>query len=223
MAITTKLELRQSHSLVMTPQLQQAIKLLNFPTWKAGDLVRAELERNPLLERAEPDETPTVAGEPPSSRLRPPSRRRGSGLWHKRLGREPPCGRRGGAGRRRRMGGALRQARAQRRLDADRKMSFPMPTAFPRCAQGLRLGDARPRVALGIDEDSNLEAYVAEERTFATILPSSWRLPSRSAETADRPPPHRHDRRGRLFARRTNRTRRSPRRPARTSSRRRFV
>jgi RNA polymerase sigma-54 factor len=57
MAFTTKLELRQSHSLVMTPQLQQAIKLLQLSNVELSAFVEAELERNPLLEREESDET----------------------------------------------------------------------------------------------------------------------------------------------------------------------
>ena len=64
MAITTKLELRQTHSLVMTPQLQQAIKLLQLSNMELVTFVEAELERNPLLERADPDETGNPAAEP---------------------------------------------------------------------------------------------------------------------------------------------------------------
>ena len=56
MAITTKLELRQAHGLVMTPLLQQAIKLLQLSSVELQSFVEAELERNPLLERADPDE-----------------------------------------------------------------------------------------------------------------------------------------------------------------------
>ncbi|MGZ5849212.1 MAG: RNA polymerase factor sigma-54, partial [Methyloceanibacter sp.] len=61
MAITTKLELRQSHSLVMTPQLQQAIKLLQLSNIELASFVETELERNPLLEKAETDEGSPVA------------------------------------------------------------------------------------------------------------------------------------------------------------------
>jgi RNA polymerase sigma-54 factor len=63
MAFTTKLELRQSHSLVMTPQLQQAIKLLQLSNIELAAFVETELERNPLLEREESEETggPLVA------------------------------------------------------------------------------------------------------------------------------------------------------------------
>ncbi|HVZ14798.1 MAG TPA: RNA polymerase sigma-54 factor, partial [Bauldia sp.] len=56
MALSHKLELRQSQSLVMTPQLMQAIKLLQLSNLDLIAYVDAELERNPLLERAEADE-----------------------------------------------------------------------------------------------------------------------------------------------------------------------
>ena len=64
MAITTKLELRQTHNLVMTPQLQQAIKLLQLSNIELASFVEAELERNPLLERDDPDESGGTSPEP---------------------------------------------------------------------------------------------------------------------------------------------------------------
>jgi RNA polymerase sigma-54 factor len=51
MALTQKLQLRQSHALVMTPQLMQAIKLLQLSNLDLVGYVESELERNPLLER----------------------------------------------------------------------------------------------------------------------------------------------------------------------------
>ncbi len=51
MALTQRLELRQSHALVMTPQLMQAIKLLQLSNLDLAAYVDEELERNPLLER----------------------------------------------------------------------------------------------------------------------------------------------------------------------------
>lgn len=51
MAISPRLDLRQSQSLVMTPQLQQAIKLLQMGSIELQTYVEQELERNPLLER----------------------------------------------------------------------------------------------------------------------------------------------------------------------------
>ena len=48
-----RLELRQSQTLVMTPQLQQAIKMLQLSNLELADFVAAEIEQNPLLEHAE--------------------------------------------------------------------------------------------------------------------------------------------------------------------------
>jgi RNA polymerase sigma-54 factor len=53
MVLTPKLELRQGQQLVMTPQLQQAIRLLQLSNLDLGVFVESELERNPLLERDE--------------------------------------------------------------------------------------------------------------------------------------------------------------------------
>jgi RNA polymerase sigma-54 factor len=53
MVLTPKLELRQGQQLVMTPQLQQAIRLLQLSNLELGVFVENELERNPLLEREE--------------------------------------------------------------------------------------------------------------------------------------------------------------------------
>jgi RNA polymerase sigma-54 factor len=58
MALTARLELRQNQSLVMTPQLMQAIKLLQLSNLDIAAYVDAELERNPLLERVGEDPDP---------------------------------------------------------------------------------------------------------------------------------------------------------------------
>jgi RNA polymerase sigma-54 factor len=63
MALTQRLEFRQSQSLVMTPQLMQAIKLLQLSNLDLSTFVEEELERNPLLERANDGPEPPVAGE----------------------------------------------------------------------------------------------------------------------------------------------------------------
>lgn len=63
MALTPRLDLRQSQTLVMTPQLQQAIKLLQMSNLEISAFVEQELERNPLLERTEGDGDSPVAGE----------------------------------------------------------------------------------------------------------------------------------------------------------------
>jgi RNA polymerase sigma-54 factor len=64
MALTQRLEFRQSQSLVMTPQLMQAIKLLQLSNLDLSAFVEEELERNPLLERANEGPEAPVPGEP---------------------------------------------------------------------------------------------------------------------------------------------------------------
>ena len=56
MALMQRMDLRQGQSLVMTPQLQQAIKLLQMSNLELQAYVEGELERNPLLERDERSE-----------------------------------------------------------------------------------------------------------------------------------------------------------------------
>ena len=51
MQISQNLKLKQSQSLVMTPQLQQAIKLLQLNNVELCELVEKELEENPFLEK----------------------------------------------------------------------------------------------------------------------------------------------------------------------------
>ncbi|HUN99155.1 MAG TPA: RNA polymerase sigma-54 factor, partial [Bradyrhizobium sp.] len=63
MSLTQRLEFRQSQSLVMTPQLMQAIKLLQLSNLDLSTFVEEELERNPLLERASDGPESPVAGE----------------------------------------------------------------------------------------------------------------------------------------------------------------
>jgi len=53
-SLAAKLQLRQSQSLVMTPQLMQSIRLLQLTHLELERFVEEEIERNPLLERAEP-------------------------------------------------------------------------------------------------------------------------------------------------------------------------
>ena len=53
MALTQRLQMRQSQALVMTPQLMQAIKLLQLSNLDLATYVEGELEKNPLLERVE--------------------------------------------------------------------------------------------------------------------------------------------------------------------------
>src|SRR6202795_5040886 len=61
-----RLELRQSQALVMTPQLQQAIKMLQLSNVELAEFVEAEIEQNPLLEHGErdADEAPIAVPDP---------------------------------------------------------------------------------------------------------------------------------------------------------------
>lgn len=63
MALSHRLELRQGQGLVITPQLQQAIKLLQLSNIELDAFVEAELERNPLLQRDEGEAEPASDGE----------------------------------------------------------------------------------------------------------------------------------------------------------------
>ena len=62
-----RLELRQSQALVMTPQLQQAIKMLQLSNLELSDYVEGEIEQNPLLERSEGDPDEPPGAEPQTS------------------------------------------------------------------------------------------------------------------------------------------------------------
>ncbi len=66
MALSPRIELRQGQSLVITPQLQQAIKLLQLSNLELDSFIEGELERNPLLARedadGEPEAQPTEQG-----------------------------------------------------------------------------------------------------------------------------------------------------------------
>ncbi len=64
-----RLELRQSQALVMTPQLQQAIKMLQLSNLELAEFVEAEIEQNPLLEHGERDgeDASGVGGDPASA------------------------------------------------------------------------------------------------------------------------------------------------------------
>ncbi|TWG91322.1 RNA polymerase RpoN-/SigL-like sigma 54 subunit [Mesorhizobium sp. J18] len=64
MALQAKLHLRQTQSLVMTPQLMQSIRLLQLTHIELERFIDEEIESNPLLDRAEPeDQIPVTAEE----------------------------------------------------------------------------------------------------------------------------------------------------------------
>ena len=69
MTINQRLDLKQGQTLTMTPQLQQAIKLLQMSNLELAEFVEAELEKNPLLERDEG--APAERGEDAQESSRP--------------------------------------------------------------------------------------------------------------------------------------------------------
>ncbi len=166
MAISTKLELRQSHSLVMTPQLQQAIKLLQLSNMELAAFVDTELERNPLLERDEaeepngavngevPEVSPFKEAEAEAARDAQGETRgeaeEGDGDWldlqADRGGKEPE-------------------------LDTEPQDAFPDSESF---GAGVMKDSGWNSMAQGSggdgDESPNLEAYVAEQRTLKDHL-----------------------------------------------------
>jgi RNA polymerase sigma-54 factor len=64
MAMETRLSLRQSQRVVMTPLLQQAIQLLQLSTLELQEVVQKELLENPLLEEMAPENSDTPDGQP---------------------------------------------------------------------------------------------------------------------------------------------------------------
>ncbi|HEX4297355.1 MAG TPA: RNA polymerase sigma-54 factor, partial [Devosia sp.] len=66
MALSPRLEVRQSQSLTLTPQLMQSIRLLQLSHLELDLFVDAELLRNPLLERDEAAADPADPIDPPA-------------------------------------------------------------------------------------------------------------------------------------------------------------
>jgi RNA polymerase sigma-54 factor len=83
MALTQRLDLRQTQALVMTPQLQQAIKLLQLSNLELSVYIETELEQNPLLER---DDRPAEAAAPEPQAPQPSVE--DSERWHETAGAE---------------------------------------------------------------------------------------------------------------------------------------
>ena len=75
MALSAKLVMRQGQSLVMTPQLLQAIKLLQLSNLELASFIEDELERNPLLERADERHEGPDHAEPEPPAYEEPSER----------------------------------------------------------------------------------------------------------------------------------------------------
>ncbi|HEY1544537.1 MAG TPA: RNA polymerase factor sigma-54 [Xanthobacteraceae bacterium] len=161
MALSQKLLIRQSQALVMTPQLMQAIKLLQLSNLDLAAYVENELERNPLLERSgdgadgSAAEHDAVADGGPSAEA--PSGDAQSGDW---AGQELETSR----------------AAIEDRLDTNLDNVFPddpgPPTEPPPRATDPAGYSEWSGVGAGGREtgDYNLEAFVSAETTLASHL-----------------------------------------------------
>jgi RNA polymerase sigma-54 factor len=149
MALTQKLEIRQSQALVMTPQLMQAIKLLQLSNLDLAAYVEGELERNPLLERASDDDGPIAALEPEQANAEPDS-----GDW---LGQELETSRTAIEDR---LGTGLDNLFPDDAGDgAARVAATNAPPAYSEWSSAAPRGD-----------DYNLEAFISAEETLADHL-----------------------------------------------------
>jgi RNA polymerase sigma-54 factor len=86
MALSQRLDVRQSQALVMTPQLQQAIKLLQLSNVELSAYIETELVQNPLLERDETPVEPPV--EPPAPEPQDGVEADARELWQESAGSE---------------------------------------------------------------------------------------------------------------------------------------
>ena len=158
MALQAKLQLRQSQQLVMTPQLQQAIRLLQLSNLELDAFVESEIERNPLLERDDDHrEIPTTKAERDTTLAdttgdfdaAPP------GLDVDREG-----------------------VAATRELDADYENVYPdtPPNELGPDLTGGSWANVRQTTSSSGDGDANLESYVADDISLRDHLTAQLNL-----------------------------------------------
>ena len=158
MALQAKLQLRQSQQLVMTPQLQQAIRLLQLSNFELDAFVETEIERNPLLERdddhreipsTKPERDTTLAETTGDFDAAPP------GLDVDREG-----------------------VAATRELDADYENVYPdtPPNELGPDLTGGSWANVRQTTSSSGDGDANLESYVADEISLRDHLTAQLNL-----------------------------------------------
>jgi RNA polymerase sigma-54 factor len=150
MALTQRLELRQSQALVMTPQLMQAIKLLQLSNLDLVAYVDGELERNPLLERSNEREGESAAAAQDSAATHNDPESAPAGEW------EAP---------------EATRAAIEDQLDTGIENVFPdaepsRPASAPAAYSEWSGVGSGGRA----DGDYNLEAFVSAEATLADHL-----------------------------------------------------
>ncbi len=149
MALTAKLELRQGQQLVMTPQLQQAIRLLQLSNLELNQFVETELERNPLLEM---DEAPDAVAKEREAEPAPERTEQASDdEW---LDLAKPV------------------AEADGGLDGDYDGNYPDGSSQSAGSDGTDSGWAslRQRTSSFSDDEFNPEAYVSSEPSLRDHL-----------------------------------------------------
>ncbi|WP_422040348.1 RNA polymerase factor sigma-54 [Roseibium sp.] len=169
MAISTKLEMRQSQSLVMTPQLMQAIKLLQMSNLDLVSYVEAELERNPLLEKGDGDAGDGGAPDAPDATGQTPETVNGAAE-----GAEEP-----NAGDWMQNDLETGSEAIASRMDTDLGNVFPDEPGVPASPDPAQLksGDSYKNASSSAaSEDYNLEAFVAEEASLGTSLEEQMNL-----------------------------------------------
>jgi RNA polymerase sigma-54 factor len=172
MALAAKLELRQGQQLVMTPQLQQAIRLLQLSNMELSAFVETELERNPLLERDEAEQA--VGGAADDAELT-------------HAGSEPDeaAGEVGAGGD---SDDWLDLGPARNNADQlDTSLGDVFPDSTPQDLVASAVGPEQPsgwaslanRGASGSDEDHNLEGYAAAEISLKDHLLAQLQVATR--------------------------------------------
>jgi RNA polymerase sigma-54 factor len=149
MALTQRLELRQSHALVMTPQLMQAIKLLQLSNLELATYVEGELERNPLLQHLGEGEADSGQASPGDAVIGP-----GESIQSTRAERDLPGDERGDP-----------DSEDFAPADGETASARSNGEELPRYSEWAGIGSGRRD-----GNDYNLEAHVSAEKTLADHL-----------------------------------------------------
>jgi RNA polymerase sigma-54 factor len=153
MALSQRLEVRQSQALVMTPQLMQAIKLLQLSSLDLVTYVEGELERNPLLERSQEGASEPQNGSGGPEIVSEPQPEASPSDW---LGQELETSR----------------TAIEERLDTNLENVFPDDAAPPPRTDQQPAAGYSEWTGGGVhdDGDYNLEAFVTAETTLVGHL-----------------------------------------------------
>jgi RNA polymerase sigma-54 factor len=155
MALAQKLLIRQTQALVMTPQLMQAIKLLQLSHLDLAAYVDGELERNPLLERPADQDSVRDDGETTAEKSSARDEEPASADW---------------------MDDRLESRQSiEARLDTDLNNVFPddgaaKPVRTPESQPGTYSEWTAAGAGARNDGEYNLEAFVTAETTLAGHL-----------------------------------------------------